>query len=440
MDEENDDKAKRIKSLEEMMKLQQIDKETFEKLRDEIIGGDINSVHLMKGLDFKLLERVRRGDHVLSKRKILDKDEAPKEEAEDVDDEFEELENKEIAPIKHEEKKKHGEMAPANLVPGGKRTRDMILADMKRAREEAKMKAGPTLGDKFRKIGAPRNETRIEKDKKGREVLITVDEHGNEKRKVRKVVQAEEPEPEQKGKGLLMPDKDAAPLGMVVPEAPKPKEEEDEDFDIFDDAGDDYDPLAGLQDGDEDSESEKDKEDGEVEDSRKPEKTEAEKKDSFDMPPPPRPAAPIPVKRNYFGDTTTAADEPADKKAAALRDPNFMAALKKASAIAAHATEVKSEEEAAREAKLKRMLQNQDRDAEDIDMGFGESRIADDEDFEDRKVKLSNWNGGEGDDSGDEGGKGPTKERKKGGKRKGDKDSAADVLSVMARRKKEGDN
>lgn len=395
-----------------MMKLQQIDRPTFERLRDDIIGGDINAVHLMKGLDFKLLERVRRGEDVLSGNKEVAPDEP--EADSDVDDEFEDLEHKEVAPVQKEEKKKHGTMAAPSKSLGGKRTRDMILAEMKAAREAAKAKAGPTLGAKFKKVGAPRETSRIERDNRGREVLITVDEHGNEKRKVRKIAVEEEPA-QPKGHGLLMPDVNAAPLGMVVPEAPKPAAEEDEDFNIFDDAGDDYDPLAGLADEDDGASDN----DGELDDS-KPE-TAAEKKESkdkFDMPPPPRPSTPPSKPRNYFGDTaSTEKDEEDKKKPAALRDPNFMAALKKASQIAAHAKAEKSKEEAEREAKLKRMLESQDRDAADMDMGFGSSRLADEEDLEDEgKVKLSNWGGEDSDEDGKKGGKG--RERKRGGKKK----------------------
>jgi hypothetical protein len=36
--EEDSEKVQRVKALEEMMKLQQIDEATFEKLRDEILG------------------------------------------------------------------------------------------------------------------------------------------------------------------------------------------------------------------------------------------------------------------------------------------------------------------------------------------------------------------------------------------------------------------
>jgi hypothetical protein len=65
-EESTDEKAERVKALEEMMKLQQIDEETFIKLRDEILGGEVTSTHLVKGLDWKLLERVRRGEDVLN--------------------------------------------------------------------------------------------------------------------------------------------------------------------------------------------------------------------------------------------------------------------------------------------------------------------------------------------------------------------------------------
>lgn len=427
---EEDDKASRVKALEEMMKLQQIDQATFEKLRDEIIGGDVNSVHLMKGLDYKLLERVRRGEDVLQGKASEAEAEAEGDEV-DVDDEFEKLEGKEIVPVAREKVVKHGEMA--KLVPGKKRNRDQILAELKAARAEAKAKAGPSLGLKFKKVGTSRDEPRIEKDERGREVLITVDEHGNEKRKVRRV-QVEQPK-EEKKPALLMPDKDVAPLGMEVPDIPTPTIEEDEDFDIFDDAGDDYDPLAGLED-DVDSEAE----DGEIDEAARKDipslsQTPEEEKASLDklsMPPPPRPKAAVKA-RNYFGETATASKTSTKP---ALGDPTILAALKKASQIGGQVKEAKSEEDAAREKKLQKMLQSQDRDADDIDMGFGSSRFADEEDFGDEKIKLSNWGGG--DDDGTEGGHDGKAKRKRGPKkRKGDVNSAADVLKVMERRKTE---
>ncbi|KAI9745333.1 MAG: hypothetical protein M1818_001613 [Claussenomyces sp. TS43310] len=446
--EEEDDKASRVKALEEMMKLQQIDQATFEKLRDEIVGGDIESVHLVKGLDYRLLERVRRGEAVLDREK--GEDASQREDSQvDVDDELSQLEDQEIAPLAKEKSVKKGEMAPPSLIPGKKRSRDQILAELKAARLAAKEKAAPSLGTKFKKVGAPRTESRIERDGKGREILITVDEHGNEKRKVRRV----QVEPlEERGHDLLMPDKDAAPLGMAVPHLPKSEDEgkeEDRDLDIFDDAGDVYDPLAGLDDDDDDGSN---MEDGKPLESEKLAKdgqsspiSNGKASDSLAMPPPPRPktlAAPA-AARNYFGDSKSEAAPAATSAGAiAMTDPTILAALKKASTLQPIA-KVESEEERAREEKRKRMLQMDDRDAQDMDMGFGSSRFEDEEDFGDEKIKLSQWKGQAGDDDDDdddEGAKAGGKSKRKRGpkKRKGDANSAADVMKVLERRKAAG--
>jgi hypothetical protein len=67
-----------------------------------------------------------------------------------------------------------------------------------------------------------------------------------------------------------------------------------------------------------------------------------------------------------------------------------------------------------------------------MDMGFGTSRFEDEEDFEDQKIKLSQW----GQDDGDEESKGGKAKRKRGPKkRKGDVNNAADVLRVIEARK-----
>ncbi|RAL59656.1 hypothetical protein DID88_000289 [Monilinia fructigena] len=420
IDEDEDDKASRVKALEEMMKLQQIDEATFLKLRDEILGGDVESTHLVKGLDYKLLERVRRGEDVLS-GKNYNEDEP--EETEDLDDEFERLEEKDVVAVEKEKSKKKGEMAPPSLIPGKKRTRDQILAEMKAARQAAKEAAQPSLGARFKKVGEPKSTTRIERDGKGREVLIVVDENGNEKRKVRKVQLESEVV---KGNGLLMPDKDAKPLGMEVPEVPKEPEPEEEDIDIFDDAGDDYDPLAGLE--EEESESDEGAEDGEVtEDTERKKGTTRdspqELRKSGSMTPPPLPSKP----RNYFGDSEPATTEN-EAKPRAFSDPTILAALKKASTLNPIAKTPESAEEAAKEARRKKMLQRDDRDMEDMDMGFGSSRFEDEADFDETKVKLSAW-GGEDDE--DEKGDGKSKRKRGGKKRKGDANSAADVMKIV---------
>jgi hypothetical protein len=428
--EEEDDKVARVKALEEMMKLQQIDQPTFEKLRDEIIGGDVASVHLVKGLDYKLLNRVRKGEDVLNG---MAKEAEAETDDVDVEEELEILQDRDVVPVAKEKAVKKGEMAPPSLVPGKKRNRDQILAELKAARMAAKEKAAPSLGAKFKKVGATATGPRIERDSKGREVLITVDEDGNEKRKVRK---AQPDAVEEKGHGLLMPDKDAIPLGMEVPDIPKMAEEE-EDIDIFEDAGDDYDPLAGLE-GDDDS----DAEDGaalktiekEGPDIPKSDITEKSISEPSSMPPPARP-------RNYFGDSKdhTSTSPPPSTSVKAMSDPTILAALKKASSLHAITGPSPSDsEEAAREARRKKMLQTDDRDAADLDMGFGSSRFEDEEDFEEKRVKLSEWGAEDGDGDGGGQGKGAKGKRKRGPKkRKGDGESAADVLRVIERRKGE---
>lgn len=410
------------------MKLQQIDEATFLKLRDEILGGDVESTHLVKGLDYKLLERVRRGEDVLSGKN--DNEDQP-EETEDLDDEFERLEERDVVAVEKEKSKKKGEMAPPSLIPGKKRTRDQILAEMKAARQAAKEAAQPSLGARFKKVGEPKSTTRIERDGKGREILIVVDENGNEKRKVRKVQLESEAV---KGNGLLMPDKGAKPLGMEVPEVPTEPEPEEEDIDIFDDAGDDYDPLAGLE--EEDSESEDGAEDGEVtEDTeRKKDKTRDSPQEvpkSGSMAPPPLPSKP----RNYFGDSEPATTDN-EAKPKAFSDPTILAALKKASTLNPISKTPESAEEAAKEARRKKMLQRDDRDMEDMDMGFGSSRFEDEADFDETKVKLSAW--GEGDNGEDEKGTGKSKRKRGAKKRKGDANSAADIMKIVESRKASG--
>jgi hypothetical protein len=416
-----------------MVKLQQIDQATFEKLRDEIIGGDVGSVHLVKGLDYKLLERVRRGEDVLnggSKTKYGGED----EDADvDIDEELGKLGDQEVAPTVKERSKKKGEMAPPSLVPGKKRNRDQILAELRAARQATKEKAVPALGAKFRKVGVPQTGSRIEKDSKGMEVLITVDADGNEKRKVRRVQLEQKVE---RGHGLLMPDKDSKPLGMVVPEIPKPAEEEDEEINIFEDVGDDYNPLAGLEDEDEESEVE----DGEPSERKardekgvRPSTIRTAPSAESSMAPPLKSKA-LAKPRNYFGGSKeTASETSMDAGAKAMADPTILAAFKKASALASHSETVETEEELAREAKLKKMLESQERDAADMDMGFGSSRL-EDEDFGNEKIRLSEWGvGGDDDNMGKGSGKGKRKRGPK--KRKGDVNSAADVMKVLERRK-----
>ncbi|KAH0372372.1 hypothetical protein KCU65_g1207, partial [Aureobasidium melanogenum] len=460
-DDETDERAARIKALEEQVKLGQLDHATFEALRDQITGGDVGATHLVKGLDRKLLERVRKGEDVLGGS-------GPAKE-EDLEDEFGKFEEKEVARVEREKVVKKGEMAPPPPVAGAKRSRDQILAELKaqrKAQADARLAARPELGDKFRDVGSSRASSRIEVDAKGREVLITTDEHGNIKKKVRKV-QAPSEEPAQQAQPHKFLDE-----GVTAPD-PKPIEKpveppkDDSDDDIFDGVGDDYDPLGGLDDDDS-----SDDEDGEVpertlkpttasappaskspsleaEATSNPEPTEA----PTSMPPPPPPTQPT-APRNYFQSTTTTTSETTEPQAPPqnpFNDASFLAAIKKAGALSnislslnASSTDPSAPESAeAKELRLQKraqMLAASDRDLEDMDLGFGSSRFGDEEEGEEgQRIKLSTWKGGVGDDDDEEGYEGGGKEKKKRGrKRKGDKNSAQDVLGVMERRKEAG--
>ncbi|RKU42733.1 hypothetical protein DL546_004583 [Coniochaeta pulveracea] len=438
-EEEEDKRVERLKALEKSYKDEEIDQETFERLRGEIVGGDLGSTHLVKGLDFKLLERVRKGEVKTedvfkgekSKSPEVEEREEEDEEGsaddEDPDELLEKLEQQEIKPVVKEEVKKKGQFAPSGVIPGQKRSRNQILAEMKAARAAAAAKAEESsLGSKFKKIGAkPKPGTRIETDSKGREVMIIVDEDGNEKRKVRKLnPKAAQPD----GKDEFKPAENGEVLGMEVPEfyrqqqLAKQKEEEEKEISIFDDAGSDYDPLAGLDGSDEESVSE---DEGEVRN--------ADNKGA--TPPPPKPSEAPKAKINYFKDSKTGLISEEASKAPSMKDAAFQETLRKAKAVA---SQVKTEEEikvAEREARLKKLLASTNRDDEDMDMSFGTSRNEDVADLdEDRRVKLSNW--GDDDDDGDEGGGGKGKQKRGGKKRKGDKDSAVDVLRVMEQQKK----
>lgn len=453
VDDVSDDRGQRIKALEESLKKEEIDQATFDRLRSEIAGGDLESTHLVKGLDFKLLQRIRRGEDVTVAGGEASTGPDSEAKSDNDDDEFDQLELKQVKAIvkdgEEEQKKKKGQLSTVTLAPGQKRSRDQILAELKASREAAaKAKQESTLGNRFRKINVQNKPgSRIERDSKGREVLIIVDEDGHEKRKVRKL-QPGEGGPEPTNDELLQVDKSAKPLGMEVPEQYRMNKEEPEDDldgDIFSDVGDDYDPLAGL-DADSDSDEDATDGDGKAKSQRdgdeEPGEIAEEASDKSSMPPPSKPAVAAP--RNYFKDSKTGLVSEEASKAPSMSDPAIMAAIKRAAALNPIGQEQgdgdgdgdgeDEQERRAREERRKKMLSTVDRDDEDMDMGFGTSRYEDEEDFDDSRVKLSAW----GDEDGDEGGKGGGKGKRKRGpkKRKGDANNAADVLRVMEQRKR----
>ncbi|EMD84646.1 hypothetical protein COCC4DRAFT_41280 [Bipolaris maydis ATCC 48331] len=456
VDDEDNDIAKRIKNLEESMKLGQIDRETFEKLVQDITGGDVGTTHLVKGLDRKLLERVRRGEDVLGgqDKKVQDEEEDA-DETPDVEDAFDELAEAEIGPVVREKVEKKGEkISLPPPVAGVKRSRNDILKELKRQREEAAAAAAvehekkfPTLGPGFRKINAKGETSRIETDEKGREVLIITGPDGKEKRKVKK--QKTEPQPTPEVRHDL--DDEKKPINMHNLHAPKKDESEDED--IFEGVGSNYNPLADLGDGDDSDEATKDPQssvpkadnggqlsEGEVSGSEIETNNQESSKDAMSG---------APSKRDYFKSVARSTDGSQGSNVAAA-DATVRAALAKVRSLDENSTLLQNlgssdpSDPAAKEARLKKRaaeLAAADRDMEDMDMGFGASRFDDAEEMEreGEKVKLSQWKGlgAEGDeDEGEDGTRGTRKQRKRGGKkRKGDKNNADDVLHVMERQK-----
>ena len=306
-----DDRARRVLALEESMKLGQIDRATFERLRDDITGGDIRATHLVKGLDRRLLERVRRGEDVLSGdgsgnadgkgHKNTDADATADEDngssqdniPANIEEEFAQLEQKEVVPMAREKTVKKGIMAPPPppSIAGAKRSRNAILAQLKASRQsqaqyesqapvsatdsgsEDRAVAQPQLGSKFRRIGEKQQTSRIERDERGREVLVIRDRNGKViKRKVRKVESRGQGHTNRQNgtgksggverdsrdeKGLLMPTNTAQPLGVEVSDlvsaasaaaaakkAAMGADGNEEEGDIFEGIGTEYDPLG----------------------------------------------------------------------------------------------------------------------------------------------------------------------------------------------------
>lgn len=385
----------------------------------------MSSTHLIKGLDFKLLERVRKGEDVFNGTPAAansTKEDADEEPEADVDDAFEELEEQEVTAVTKEKAKKKGQLATTTLVPGQKRTRDQILAEMKATREAAKAKQESALGARFKKIGGKKEPgSRIERDAKGREVLIIVDEDGNERRKVRKVAAEVEKERE-----AFKVDPNAEVLGMEVPEYYQKKlqeqQKEEEDTKIFSDVESDYDPLQGLDSDSDDS----------GDDKAKPKSPDREDRATPSAGDDVKAQATSQHPRNYFKSSLISEQQTSGP---ALNDPSVLAALKKAKTLNAAAKSEEEQKEAERQERLKKMIASADRDAEDMDMGFGTNRMEDEEDLEDDgKVKLSKWGDGDDDDGGQ--GRGSKSKRKRGPKkRKGDGNNIADVMKVLEKRK-----
>lgn len=430
------------------MKLGQIDSLTFEKLVQDITGGDLTATHLVKGLDRKLLERVRNGEDVFAQPAS---DHAVTNREDDAEDEFDELAEKELGPIVRERSEKKGELAPPKPTVGVKRNRADILAELKRQREDAAALAAaeherkyPSLGNGFRKVNGRGESSRIEVDRHGREVLIITDAQGKEKRKVRKQ-KVVEPHAELR----YDLDDEKKPINnhhLPIQEEPK---EASEDEDIFEGVGSNFNPLAHLNSDDQDSSEEE-------EDADDPKHSTvsdlAEQHDpgiQIEAPGERLGESALPTttvqnpstKRDYFAASKTLVPTKDNQRPPpSVADATVRAALQKVRNLDPNSTLLHDadSEDARLKARLAKLAAS-DRDMEDIDMGFGGSRFDDAEemDREGEKVKFSEWKGiGTGADDDGEGDVRGGKKRKRGPKKKkGDKNSAADVLHAMERQR-----
>jgi hypothetical protein len=431
-----------------MVKLGQIDRLTFEKLVAEIgVGGDVASTHLIKGLDRKLLQRVKAGEDVMNPSQ-------PNKEEQDEDDEFERvLEEKEkgVDIVAKKEKTKKGTASTPATPPAGRRmTRDEILKQLKASRatgttvSQAPEPPASTLGARFKKIGGKYDKKRwIEKDEYGmrREILLTTDSEGKTKRKVRWLDKSGDHQQKNENGNLLVVDKSAKPLGMEVPteilSKAKALPEEPEHEDIFEGVGADYNPLGDIGDDDDNDSSTSAESEGE-----------AGRKDSLSVPgkesvnrtSPSRQEgdadssalSQTPKPRDYFSTSTQDTPNLRDRSEPLSADPIVLAALKcvattgESSASSRNVNDpvggVDADPETLRRRKkfLEEVEKRDRQDAMDMDLGFGGSRFGDEDD--DEEV----WEE-----------RGSSNKRKRGAKkRKGDKDSVGDVMRVLEGRRK----
>lgn len=371
-----DDKETRLMALMQLVEEGQLTREEAVE-QSRAFGGDVGSTHLVKGLDFRLLERARRGEDVYTKKDDgKGKEGEGKEDEEDMDDVLDKALEKEVEVVKRPKKRADEDDDDGEKkVEVKKKTRAEILEEFKRSRAEAAAAkaAENALGSKFKKFAE-----KEKKPKKGKESQEAADDGKSAKKRKREVV--EQTMEEKIAKGTV--------LGMLPPQLPEAKVAapiapvEDEDMNIFDDAPDDYDPLAGMKDDSDDSDS--DSEDGEVDESKG--KKVSDKK--TEMPPPPPPSAPN-RPRNYFSSSSkgpTESTESISSKPLSGQDlahtADLAAAIKKAAQMRELTKADLDEDEAKKAARHKAMLESARRDDEDMDMGFGDTRTFGDDDEE----------------------------------------------------------
>ncbi|KAJ5217042.1 hypothetical protein N7468_010050 [Penicillium chermesinum] len=360
-----DDLARRVQALEEMVKLGQMDRATFDRLCRELgVGGDTTTTHLVKGLDWELLKRAKAGEDV-SKKAEKPQDEVPEEKepaltGEEAEEEFdrlmEEKAKEEVTPVLKGQKEKKGNMAPPS--PPAK-TRNEILKELKESRAAANApapKPESVLGSRFKKLGdsKPGKRRFVETDENGRrrEVLLITDAQGNTKRKTRWIDKPGEPlkptaEMPTANEAAKPPEVEVPAQAAAQNATSVPPEDEDEDLDIFPDN---------------------------------------------DQPASEHEAVPF-KPRNWFGTRSpSATDETGGPSISLENDPVLLEAKRRAANLQKSSPSAEESDEdrekALRRQKFFEEVRRRDAmDAADLDFGFGGSRIEDGEE-EDNSILL----------------------------------------------------
>lgn len=425
-DESVTDTEPRLQVLEEMLKLQQIDQATFDNLRAKIgVGGDHGGIRMVKGLDWKLLEKARKGED-LNKP---DEEIQPIHPERSVDEDLDEALAKEVRALKRSPPSTDGQhLSPPEFRPSQTLSRDEILLRLKQSRANGSMQPltqpMPILGDHFKKVDgrAKTHKKRFIETVNGRrrEVLLTTDKNGNPKRKTRWLDQ-EIPHSEAAGISTSAGN----PLGLDLPEgilarqkallnqqrAASDEEDDEDDGDIFQGIGSEYNPLADLVEDSEEEVERKDVKSSRSESSQA--KLDLESKVASE-------------RRNYFATDESVGPEP--PKSFGMNDATILEALKRAAKVSQRSNLSESagrgqddfehgEEATKQQRLLEKLRQREQDDARDLDMGLGESQFGDEDD--------------------DDGPIGKTSGRKRGPKRKrGNKDNVGDVMNALASRDK----
>lgn len=446
-----EDKMDRVNALEQMVESGQMEKDTFKGLKRRILGEGGNS-NGTKGLDWEMLRRARRGENIevendaglQVKGDANGREHTPET---DMDKGFEDALGVEqgdtgLGAVKKKEvPKKRGVLARKH----GRQTRDEILKQFKEKRENTHDSVddpGQRLGSKFRKvdvtgIASDSNKKKwIEFDEKSgrrREVLMTTDKEGNPKRKVRWL--DKEPtmtDSNRKASGLNATsngkrtlESKVEVLGMEVPAELAERQrklfanqssQEEDDEDIFAGVGAAYNPL---DDANEDSPDNVTSDEDQYQTQNGGNVNSAKN--------PSEPSKTTLKPRDYFS-TTSDHESKTLQSDVLTHDPTLMAAIKRAATIGKAEDQreqdvVSTDADAARRKQFLEKIKKRDQeDAEDLDMGFGESRFEDDDD---EGLVIED---GENDKEGE-------KTRKRGPKKKrGNKENMSDVMSVIASR------